>query len=1340
MNRYLSLLWMLLSVCCGYADDARQFQNISLKEGLSNGFANDMVIDRQGFIWVGTESGLNRIAGNKCTVFKTHNSEIDSDDHVGLYYDQKANTIWIHLKNGHVDLFNCDTQSFRHFQNEKGMLKHSVADISEAKDGGIWIAYHNGDIQHYNINTRQFYTLNSKLFPKIKNGIRTVVDDGNGHLYIGSRMDGMYVYNLNTRKARFFCHHSDDPQSLPGNNVRSVFIDHAKNVWVGTNLGLGLFDGAAGTFRVFRHIPNSSTSLAGDNIHHIMEMDDNTLWIASDIGGVSVLDLKRYKHPATDALTFSQLTRENGRLSSNNTRRIVQDTFGNIWIAHYSSGIDFIPRSSSGFHTLTYQGKPVGNTIIGLFCDRQGYLWIGQDNVISRYKEGQVMQSWNFSSHLSNSSATVYVFEEDKDGCIWIGTNDNGVLKFNPKTNKFVRINCARYLDVHALYEDTHGKMWIGSEVGLYSVEHGREKDEEEMNKQMGNRFSTTIYSITEDNHGQLWVCTISKGVYVFDRQKRLVAHLKDNPCLKSNSVNHIIKDADGGIWLATFKGLVYIPDPQKPTSLKIYDERQGIKDCHIRAVCQDRQGNIWVSMFSGIACFDTHKQRFYNYDYQSGIPTGNFVEASAVVSSDGTIYFGSPGGICYFEPQQMTVKDTVSSVEIIDCERVGRLYGDNRNTIISPDEHGIIRLKYNDNTFKISFTIKDFAKEGDVEYSYMMKGLDNQWYETEGDNEVTFRNLKPGNYTFILRAKLKNQDWTEASSTELQVRVSPPLWLTWWAKLCYISVLLSIGWYVFNSYKRSLMLRNSLKQTQWESQQKQELNEERLRFFTNITHELRTPLTLIMGPLEDLTENKELPVLVQKKIESIHTSAERLLNLINDILEFRKTQSQNRKLTVARADLGAWAKEMGTRFQSLNNNPNVSIFVHVQPNLPTLYFDSEVIETVINNLMSNAIKYTPNGSITLSVYMTDAERVTISVVDTGYGIAQKALPHIFDRYYQENGKHQASGTGIGLALVKSLAELHEAELQVESSKGQGCKFTFTLHTGNTYPDALHKDDEPSEDALPTGNTVPAEENDDTAVAPSEESKRPLLLIVEDNSDIRQYIAESLHEDYRLLQADNGRKGRDLAFDHIPDLIVSDIMMPELDGTEMTRQLKADIRTSHIPVILLTAKTSLDDQEVGYNSGADSYLTKPFSAKLLRSRIKNLLASRHRLVEYLTREHTTETKVPAMPLNPLDQRFMDKLNKLIADHITTDDLDMAFMTDRMAMSQSTFYRKVKALTEMSPNEYIKKTKLHHSMMLLKSKEYNVTEVAAMAGFNNLGNFRESFKREFGCSPSDVLKT
>ena len=1306
-----------------------------------------MIIDGQGFIWAATESGLTRIAGTKCTIFKNNNSNIDNDGIMGLYYNKESNSIWILFKNGHIDVFDCKTQQFIHFTQK--IPKKSVADIKGAADGGIWIAYYDGTIQHYTPKNQKFSTISNKRLPNIKNGIRSITDDGNDHLYIGLRIEGLYVYNLRTQKTKYFRHNPNDPQSLPGDNVRSICIDHAKNIWVGTNLGLGLLDPFTGKFKVFKHIANNPASLAGDNIHQIIEMNDRTLWIASDIGGISVLDLNLYKNPLTEELKFSQITKENSGLSSNNNRRIIQDSFGNIWIANYSMGIDFIAKSAASINTLQYMGKAL-EEVTGLYCDHQGNLWIGRDNLMSLYQNGKLMQTWNFSSYLSNSSSSIYVFEEDKKGNIWCGTSDNGVLKFNPHTHSFTRINYAQNLDVHALCENAQGKMWVGTEAGIFSVENDKINKEQELNRQMGNN-PTIIYSIKEDNYGQIWIGTLDRGVFVFSKQMKLIVHLTEKNLLATNSINHIIKDADGGIWMATMRGLAYVQNPLQPGAIKNYDERYGIKDSHIRAISQDKQGNIWVSMFSGIACLNIHKQRFYNYDYESGIPTSNFVEASAVTTPDGTIYFGSPGGICFFNPQQLTEPKAVSPIQIINCERVGKLSDQFASRLISPNNEGIICLSHDDNTFKINFTIKDFSQEGNVEYSYMMKGLDDQWYETEGDNEVTFRNLKPGDYTFIIRAKLKNQDWEDASTAEMKVVVNPPLWLTWWAKLCYVLLIMGILGYFFRSYQKQLLLRNSLVQEKWESKQRQQVNEERLRFFTNITHELRTPLTLILGPLEDLMEDKEIAERVHHKIGCIHASAERLLNLINDILEFRKTQTQNRKLTVAKANLGALVREIGVRFKDLNQNSRLNIRLNIQTGVPELYFDSEVINTVINNLMSNAIKYTPEGSITLSLTMPEDNTIAIAVEDTGYGIDKDALPHICDRYYQENGNHQASGTGIGLALVKSLATLHQAELTVESEKGRGSKFTFSLKADRTYPEALHKDD--NQDLATAEN---AEENETTSKEPTEDI-RPLLLIVEDNADIRLYIEESLHEDYRIIQACNGREGMEQAFSKVPDIIVSDIMMPEMDGIKMTHILKEDIRTSHIPIILLTAKTSINDQEEGYDSGADSYLTKPFSAKLLHSRIRNILSGRRRLADYIvqknisqfetsadeqqTSQKATEEKEDAMTcqISNLDKKFLEKLNKLIENHISTDDLDMAFMTDKMAMSHSTFYRKVKALTGMSANEYIKKAKLRHSMTLLKKGEYSIAEVAILAGFNNLGNFRESFKREFGKSPSEILK-
>lgn len=1347
MKKLLLFLGLILQVLALTASTSSIFKNLGLKEGLSNGFVNDMIIDGQGFIWAATESGLTRIAGTKCTIFKNNNSNIDNDGIVGLYYNKESNSIWILFKNGHIDVFDCKTQQFIHFTQK--IPKKSVADIKGAADGGIWIAYYDGTIQHYTPKNQKFSTISNKRLPNIKNGIRSITDDGNDHLYIGLRIEGLYVYNLRTQKTKYFRHNPNDPQSLPGDNVRSICIDHAKNIWVGTNLGLGLLDPFTGKFKVFKHIANNPASLAGDNIHQIIEMNDRTLWIASDIGGISVLDLNLYKNPLTEELKFSQITKENSGLSSNNNRRIIQDSFGNIWIANYSMGIDFIAKSAASINTLQYMGKAL-EEVTGLYCDHQGNLWIGQDNLMSLYQNGKLMQTWNFSSYLSNSSSSIYVFEEDKKGNIWCGTSDNGVLKFNPHTHSFTRINYAQNLDVHALCENAQGKMWVGTEAGIFSVENDKINKEQELNRQMGKN-PTIIYSIKEDNYGQIWIGTLDRGVFVFSKQMKLIVHLTEKNLLATNTINHIIKDADGGIWMATMRGLAYVQNPLQPGAIKNYNERYGIKDSHIRAISQDKQGNIWVSMFSGIACLNIHKQRFYNYDYESGIPTSNFVEASAVTTPDGTIYFGSPGGICFFNPQQLTEPKAVSPIQIINCERVGKLSDQFASRLISPNKEGIICLSHDDNTFKINFTIKDFSQEGNVEYSYMMKGLDDQWYETEGDNEVTFRNLKPGDYTFIIRAKLKNQDWEDASTAEMKVVVNPPLWLTWWAKLCYVLLIMGILGYFFRSYQKQLLLRNSLVQEKWESKQRQQVNEERLRFFTNITHELRTPLTLILGPLEDLMEDKEIAERVHHKIGCIHASAERLLNLINDILEFRKTQTQNRKLTVAKANLGAFVREIGVRFKDLNQNSRLNIRLNIKTGVPELYFDSEVINTVINNLMSNAIKYTPEGSITLSLTMPEDNTVAIAVEDTGYGIDKDALPHICDRYYQENGNHQASGTGIGLALVKSLATLHQAELTVESEKGRGSKFTFSLKTDRTYPEALHKDD--NQDLATAEN---AEENETTSKEPTEDI-RPLLLIVEDNADIRLYIEESLHEDYRIIQACNGREGMEQAFSKVPDIIVSDIMMPEMDGIKMTHILKEDIRTSHIPIILLTAKTSINDQEEGYDSGADSYLTKPFSAKLLHSRIRNILSGRRRLADYIvqknisqfetsadeqqTSQKATEEKEDAMTcqISNLDKKFLEKLNKLIENHISTDDLDMAFMTDKMAMSHSTFYRKVKALTGMSANEYIKKAKLRHSMTLLKKGEYSIAEVAILAGFNNLGNFRESFKREFGKSPSEILK-
>lgn len=1348
------VLFTLFLTVAAMITTSAQTRNFGIREGLSNGFVDDMVIDGQGFVWVATEWGLNRIAGNKCTVFYPSNSAITNNEHVGLFYHPQSNTVWVHSKDGRADIFNCKTQTFSHFEVD-GKTVWSIADICMAADSTIWLADYNGGVHHYNPLTKEHEFIDAKQIRQIANGVRSITDDGKGNLYIGLRMEGLIIYNTHTKRSRYFKNNPEDPTSLPGDNVRSVCIDHLQNIWVGTNKGLALFDPLKGTFHRFKHEKGNPNTLAGDNIQQIIESPDNIIWISSDIGGISKLDLNKYSNPNAGEVAFTQLTKENYTLSSNNTRRVAIDAYSNVWVANYSTGVDFIPSSTTSFMTLSFMGEPIEG-VSAIFNDSKDNLWIGQDNKISMYRQGAIVRQWDFSQYISNSSSSVYLFREDQHGNIWLGTADNGVLMLNPNTGIFTRFNSTKDLDVNALYVDKSGKVWAGTEDGVYSIYNNVESKENAINGVIGN--SSIPFSIIEDDYGQMWIGTLARGIFVFDKNKKLMAHLGDKPPFPSNSVNQLIKDEDGGIWAATHSGLVYFPNAQTPNNFKTYGEEQGISDNHIRSLVQDRQGNIWVSMFSGIACFDRQKKKFYNYDYQSGIPTGNFCVEAAVISASGIVYFGSPGGICSFNPQLLTDLKDMPVVQIIDCEQIVSTTEKQQRIIVPLDENGVAHLRHDENTFKITFTSDNYAQEGNVEYSYLMKGLDDKWYETEGDNEVTFRNLSPGEYTFKVRAKLKSQEWENAKVAEMKMIVEPPLWLTWWAKLIYALIVGGIIYYIFRSYTNQLKLRASLEKTRWEAQQKQELNEERLRFFTNITHELRTPLTLIMGPLEDLMADVRLPEVLSKKVRSIHASSERLLNLINEILEFRKTETQNRRLTVAHADLKTFVQEIGNRFKDLNRNPNVAFNVSVPEQPVDIYFDSEVIRTVLNNLISNAIKYTPKGSISLTLSMEDG-KVVISVKDTGYGISKKALPHIYERYYQAKGLHQASGTGIGLALVKSFAKLHEAELKVESEEGMGTEFRFVLDAENTYPNALHKEDAPIEEEkqellAQEEISEPEEEQEDA---------RPLILVVEDNDDIRQYIDESLCEDYRIIQARNGKEGRDQAFQEMPALIVSDIMMPEMDGIEMMKILKNDIRTSHIPIILLTAKTSPLDQEEGYDSGADSYLMKPFSAKLLQSRIRNILSGRRRLAEYIIQHNMpsaagmstltssageasgqqsleeAELAASIPELSPLDKKFMEKLNRLIEENMTTVDIDIAFMTDKMAMSHSSFYRKVKALTGVSANEYIRKMKLQRSMVLLQEGESNVTEVAMLTGFNNIGYFRKCFKKEYGISPSEVLK-
>src|SRR5574344_2085233 len=575
-----------------------------------------------------------------------------------------------------------------------------------------------------------------------------------------------------------------------------------------------------------------------------------------------------------------------------------------------------------------------------------------------------------------------------------------------------------------------------------------------------------------------------------------------------------------------------------------------------------------------------------------------------------------------------------------------------------------------------------------------MLEGLENIWYNAQNEKQITFRNIPPGKYKFLIRSRLKNQDW-DSNVASLDIIIAPPLLLTWYFKVLYCIIGTIIIILILKSYKKKVYLEGSLKMEKKKISDQQELNNERLRFYTNITHELRTPLTLILGPLEDLLCDKSLSLKQINKIGIIRDSSHRLLNLINDIMEFRKTETQNRKLSVEKDDISTVINEVGIRFKELNSNPKVSYIIDIKSENNNIYFDKEMIVTILNNLLSNASKYTPKGEIRISLNSINENNIdytVISVSDTGYGITENDLPHIFNRYYQGTGKYQIAGSGIGLALVKGLVELHQAILEVESQEVQNAQKT-------------------------------------------------LVLIVEDNSDIREYIRTSLCDDYEILTASNGKEGWDIAKNKIPNIIISDIVMPVMDGIELCKLVKEDICTSHIPVILLTAKDSLQDKEMGYDSGADSYITKPFSAKLLTSRIVNILEARKKIARLIkSTQAQSEQEEAYKSLNKLDNVFIDKITKIIEDNLDMEKMDIGFIADKMCMSHSTLYRKIKGLTDMSANELIRKIKMQNGEKLLLKGEQSISEISYMIGFSSVAYFRQCFKDEYGMSPSEYVKS
>lgn len=1349
--KYLFLLFCLLTTLAGWSQPYT-IKKLGLEKGLSNSYVINITEDKNGFLWFATEEGLNKLEGNRFTSFYKQNEgkalKPTGNELNCLLDDPEEPVLWIGTQRAGLNAFNYQTNQQTVYQHDEkdpySIATNDVTDIYPSADGNLWVTTYWRGIEYLDKKTGRFTHYNQQTVPELpSNTVWALIDDYKGNLYIGHAQHGMSILHIKTKKVRNFTYDKQNEKSIPSNNVQCIFKDKTGNIWVGTERGLALFKPDSGEFIRL----GEKESFLSHRIYEIKQFNEHQLWVATEFGGIAIIDLSQSLFNTHNKIQTIQSGDNEYCLNNSTVRCLFQDSHQNIWAGTWGGGVNFLSSDIALFKSYSYSpslpGSNLNAHIASAVClDTQGTLWVGTDGGGINVLKNGIRTATYTEEDGSLSGNSVQTALCDRQGNLWFGIFNGGIMFYDTHTRTFRQVfpEDKATLDVRSLFEDTEGTIWVGTSEGVYQLDRTSKKILLHMDMP-----DNLVRTVIKDRKGHVWIGSFGGGIFLCSSNGQRLKEFNTYLGFPSNTINHLFEDAKGRIWAATGEGLVQFEN-KAPWRYHAYQRNEGLANTFIWAITEDKNGNIWFSTNQGISCLLQGGKDIYNYDYKDNIPMASFTGGSTCRNKDGIIYFGSTNGLCYFQPDDILEKKQSPEAVIGKLTVFEPMTSESSNeTEISLINKESITLKYIQNNFSISFSIQDYSLSERVEYAYMLKGLENSWYTVKDPHNVTFRNLPPGKYQFLVKTRIRNQEWSDHVA-HLEIIVLPPLWLSWWAKLLYVLVGIAVLFSGFWAYKRKLNLEYLYESEKKSHEQEQELNDERLRFFTNITHELRTPLTLILGPLEDMVKSDSLSAKDHHRISVIHQSAVRLLNLINQILDFRKTETQNKRLCVTKGNLASVVYETGLKYKELNNNSNLQILIEVEEENMILFFDKEVIMMILDNLISNALKYTEKGYIRIRAqWVTENEKryAQLSVEDTGYGIGKKALTHIFERYYQESGEHQASGTGIGLALVKNLVKLHEGDIQVKSTPDIGTTFYLRLWADNTYPQALHGE-EMSKESPEMADATPQE----NLTVETDNESRPIILIVEDNADIRDYIADSFTDLYDVKTASNGQEGLKIATECVPDIVISDIMMPVMNGITMCQKLKADIRTSHIPIILLTAKDSITDKEEGYEAGADSYLTKPFSASLLQSRISNLLTQRRLLSERFSihpeqpekRSMEEKRAIITESMNKLDKEFLDKITHTITEGLAaSENVDVSVLSNVMCMSSSTLYRKVKALTGMSTNEYIRKIKMQLAEKYLLEGKYTISEIAFKVGINSSVYFRQCFKEEFGMSASEYLK-
>jgi signal transduction histidine kinase/ligand-binding sensor domain-containing protein/DNA-binding response OmpR family regulator len=1324
---------------------------------ISHNYARYLYEDKSGVLWIGTwGGGLNKFNSEK-EQFISYQPEPDNPN---SFSDRVAHKI-------------CEDQY--------GILWISTATTMAGVNKFDPKSEH---FTHYSYEPNNLSSLSSNL-------VHALCLDKLGVLWLGTWFGGLNKYDREKNQFIRYQHNPDDPHSLSVNNINVIYEDKSGELWIGTeNGGLNKFDREKEQFIHFKHEPDNPNSPSHNTVMSIHEDKLGLLWFATFGGGLNSFDHKkhkftRYLHDDSDSYS----------LSSNLATSVYQDKTGVLWVATWGGLNKFDPQKTRFLHYRHYPGKPNSlskNAVWSIYeskHDGRTILWIGTwegglnkiDRETGQYRH-YLNDSDNPNSLSDNSVLTILESNMGEGNILWIGTN-LGLHKFDIKKGKFTRYiydpNQPFTIAVRSLCEDRYGMLWIGTRNG------GLKKLNPATGQiiQMDIRYETmTIY---EDRSGIMWVGVSEGGFYRYNRESDDFSRFIHDPLnpysISHNSVLSVYETHHKGkdiLWVGTGGGLNKFD--RETEQFIHYTEKDGLPNDVINGILEDMQGNLWLSTNNGLSKFDPETTSFRNYDVNDGLQSNQFNHGAYCRNTNGEMFFGGTNGFNAFHPDSIKDNPYIPNIVITDFQIFNEsVVINNIDVPESKNEYSLpkhistleeIELTYKENAFSFEFAALDYRSPQKNRYAYMMEGFENDWNYTNSKRRfVTYTNLDPGSYVFKVKGTNNDQIWNE-EGTSIKIIITPPWWKTTWAYSAYV-LLFFLTLYSLRKYDmKRQRLKHDLELEHIHAEKLEELNRIKSRFFANISHEFRTPLTLITGPVKQMLLG-EFRGNLKEQYRMILRNGHRLLRLVNQLLDFSRLESGGMKLQVALINVIKYIKGLVLSFSSLAERNKITLKFDSEVESIMGYFDRDKLEKIISNLLSNAFKFTPKqGKIEVRIrvhkafsdkinntFLTDhnvslqqspfkilnSDFVNITISNTGPGIPQDQMNKIFDRFYQvdDSVTRRQEGSGIGLALTKELVEIHHGKIDLQCSRtGQSTLTTFTVSLPLTK-DHFKPEEIIQESILENTKELKAEEIDKVIVEREESGETlltqkksaPTLLIVEDNPDVTSYIRSFMEKDYRIVDASNGEVGFKKAIDKVPDLIISDVMMPEKDGFELCQKLKSDQRTSHIPVILLTAKADMDSKIEGLEYGADDYIAKPFEDKELQIRSNNLIEQRRQLRDHFRKELVFN---PAkITVNSIDEQFLDKVNKHIEQHMDDMEYTVEKLSYDIGMSRQHLNRKLHSLTDHSARDFIRSMRLRRAAQLLQKRNDMITQIAYQVGFNNLSYFTKCFRKQFGQSPS-----